>query len=201
MKTRQCEYCKKDFIIKSNWPSQRFCSRTCGFSNRHKSPPPYSIETICKCGCGKIVLNPDDHYRYRKFIPEHRNGGRTHPRFGYKESEEHVKFRVSRILSRFKNKVPTCIEKELYDYLDTKNIEYEKQKQVGRFIPDAYILQYNLCIFADGGYWHNRPEIVKRDKRCNVYLLKLGYNILRLKTLDLGYKLDLSTLIEYLETI
>lgn len=73
----------------------------------------------------------------------------------------------------------TYLESELYSYLHSIGIDFEKQKQVHRCIPDAYIDSMKLCIFADGIYWHNKPEVIDRDKRINKELRKLGYRVIR----------------------
>jgi len=143
-------------------------------------------------------MNPDTHYRYRRFIPQHVNSGGTHPRLGYKESEEHVCMRIKKAMSKSGTKTPTCLETELYAYLDSRAISYERQYRVGRFIPDAYIEELKLCIFADGGYWHSLPDVAARDKRANDYLYDLGYSVVRLPAIGKGYTLDLSKLINLL---
>jgi very-short-patch-repair endonuclease len=193
---RNCLYCNKEFIVHCNWPSQTFCSRDCGYKNR-RGKTPYSIETFCKCGCGSIILNPDDHNRYRKFLPEHRNSNGTHPRLGYKESEEHIKIRMQAIYAHFR-KEPSGIEKELYSYLDNLKIEYEKQKQIGRTRPDAFIPKLNLCIYADGFFWHSSKERREIDERCNKSLYEKGYLVLRLPSIKNGYHISLRPLQEFL---
>ncbi len=193
MKQRICLYCKRDFVVKSTWPSQKFCSRECGFKGVRKTPEFYSIKTECGCGCGEIILNPDDHFRYRKYLKNHINRNGTHPRQGIKESEEHLEFRLKQIFKSFKGK-ETCLEIQLYKYLDSLNILYEKQKQIGRTRPDAYIESLNLCVYADGDYWHTGKLNEEKDKRCNESLLKRGYNVVRLPSGRRGITLDLSKL-------
>ena len=84
--------------------------------------------------------------------------------------------------NQFKSKMPTSIEKKVYDYLILKGIIFEKQKLInGRFVVDAYIPSLNLVVEADGGYWHNMDEIIKKDKAENAYLRKCGFKLLRLK--------------------
>ena len=191
-----CKFCEDEFEIKPTYPQQVYCSRRCSVKARQNKPSPYTIETICACGCGKTFLNPDDHYRYRKFLAEHRNAGGTHPRLGCTESEEKVIKRISKTHKRFKNKIPTCIELELYEFLQENNIEFEQQKQIGRTVPDAYISSINLCIYADGEYWHNKPEVIRRDTRITKQSQDKGFFVLRLKSINNGYNLDLQPLMD-----
>jgi very-short-patch-repair endonuclease len=138
-------------------------------------------------------MNPDDHYRYRKFIPEHRNSGGTHPRLGKTESDNHIEFRLSRMHSSMRNR-DTCIEKQLYSYLDSTKLVYEKQKQIGRTRPDAFIPSLNLCIYADGRYWHCREKDTDRDARGEEILKTRGYSFIRLNDLEKMNSLDIKPL-------
>lgn len=196
---KNCLYCNKPFTVKRR---QVYCSIKCRYRNKTEKSGTrniefYSIETPCKCGCGQVLMNPDSHYRYRKFIPEHRNSNGTHPRLGYIESEEHIQIRFSKIRSTMLSR-PTCLEVQLYSYLDTVGIVYEKQKQVGRTRPDAFIPQFKLCIYADGSFWHSRPENKERDSRANKICLERGFEYIRLPDKDWGYNLDLRPLQQYL---
>ena len=42
------------------------------------------------------------------------------------------------------------------------------------FFPDT-----NTCLYIDGIYWHNRPEVIKRDKKANKILKLNGYKVKR----------------------
>ena len=44
--------------------------------------------------------------------------------------------------------------------------------------PDVFI-EPNLCIFADGIYWHTKAKDRKRDKYVNNELINQGYIVLR----------------------
>jgi len=91
-----------------------------------------------------------------------------------KEWKEKIK------LARVKQILPTkdtSIEIKLQKELEKRNIKFEKHKSMlGQ--PDIFI-EPNICIFADGDYWHTRPESVIRDKYVNLELKKQGYKILR----------------------
>lgn len=162
-------------------------------------PEFYSIKTPCACGCGGFLYNPDDHYRFRKFLPNHYdNVGEKHPRFGKKEERSHLERRVDAIKKTLKSKPPTCLEKELFIYLDQLGIKYVKQVRIGVTIVDAFVPDFNLCIFADGKYWHEKPEMIERDQRHNKELIDTGYKVLRLQSINYGYNLDFEPLKSFL---
>jgi hypothetical protein len=114
----------------------------------------YSVPTECECGCGGIIMNPDDHNRWRRFLPDHANKNGTHPQLGRKEPDANVEKRLDSLLKTLKEKGPTCLERDLYYYLDKQGVKYEKQKRIKRTIVDAFVKEFNLAIFADGEYWH-----------------------------------------------
>lgn len=95
-------------------------------------------------------------------------------------SEEH-KQKISQSISTVFRNRPTKIETIVYEELNKRNIKFEKQYLVGRFIVDAYIPKDNLIIEVDGIYWHSLENIIKRDKARDAYFKKCGYNLLRIK--------------------
>lgn len=80
---------------------------------------------------------------------------------------------------------PTAIEEAVAKMLDSLGVEYESQKQMGRFVCDFFVPGCGLVIEADGVYWHSKPKVIERDKRKNKWLKKRGYNILRLRGDDI----------------
>lgn len=71
----------------------------------------------------------------------------------------------------------TSIEIQLQEALKQKGIAFEPHKPLfGQ--PDIFI-QPNLCIFADGDYWHNREKSKSRDILVNSTLTQQGYIVLR----------------------
>jgi len=76
---------------------------------------------------------------------------------------------------------PTSIEVKVYNELKARGLIFETQKLInGRFLVDAYIPSLNLIIEVDGDYWHSLDRVVKKDKAENAYLLKCGYDLIRL---------------------
>ena len=60
----------------------------------------------------------------------------------------------------------------LFSELNSRKMPFEKHKSIlGITQPDAFI-EPNICIYADGDYWHSRPEVAMRDERINEALQK-----------------------------
>jgi len=77
-------------------------------------------------------------------------------------------------VTHFKDTLP---ERLLQELLNKLGIKYRKHEPIiGQ--PDLFI-EPNICIFADGDYWHNRPEAIERDKLVNKELINKGYKVLR----------------------
>lgn len=71
----------------------------------------------------------------------------------------------------------TKIEIKLQNELSKRNIKFTKHKPIiGQ--PDIFI-EPNICIFADGDYWHNLPTSKEKDQKITNELKNLGYKVLR----------------------
>jgi very-short-patch-repair endonuclease len=86
----------------------------------------------------------------------------------------------------------TTLETSLYLELDKLNLKYEKYKKVMRCFPDAFVADKNLCLFADGSYWHSLQDRKERDERITRDLINSGYNVIRVgetktRKLDVEY--------------
>lgn len=142
----------------------------------------------CKCGCGETIKILRTHmYRKPKYIIGHHQ--RT------KEGRERC--RLQRLKQEFKQR-DTNIELLLQSALKDENINFIKHKpiKIGNLLmyPDIFI-EPNICIFADGDYWHAFPgkytaeqvlienttamEIWAYDENANITLTKKGYKVLR----------------------
>lgn len=74
----------------------------------------------------------------------------------------------------------TDIEILLEQWLKTNGYIFQKQKPIEAItIPDFFV-EPNICIYADGDYWHSLPKVKKRDEWINYQLQKKGYRIVRL---------------------
>jgi len=87
-----------------------------------------------------------------------------------------AKMKIRRQLMVFP-KNDTKIEIRLQNLLKELNIKFKTHIQLmGQ--PDIFI-EPNICIFADGDYWHNLEKAKVRDKEVNEALKQKGYKILR----------------------
>lgn len=67
--------------------------------------------------------------------------------------------------------------------LALRGVVFEKHKPIyGQ--PDIFI-EPNICIFIDGDYWHNRPEVKERDLEVNDTLTKQRYEVIRIWEKDI----------------
>lgn len=138
------------------------------------------IENMRKAG----LKNPIRYWLGKKRPPiseEWRNNLRLcHPKEHYK------RISLMGLQKQQNSKEPTSIEKKVYNELKSRHLLFETQSLInGKFLVDAYIPSLNLIIEADGCYWHGCdkcgfPKKNNRDKAKNAYLLKLGYNLIRL---------------------
>ena len=110
--------------------------------------------------------------------------------------------RQARLHQVFPPKDAKTTEIPLQKLLKENNIKFEKHKAVlGQ--PDIFI-KPNICIFADGDYWHANPKFYKsdspilsspgkkpaykiweKDEKINQKLIQLDYQVLRLWEYDL----------------
>lgn len=71
----------------------------------------------------------------------------------------------------------TRIERDLQQFLTELGVKYETQVAlIGQ--PDIFI-EPNICIFADGDYWHTLEKQMSRDAHVNSQLQELGYTVYR----------------------
>ena len=118
----------------------------------------------------------------RKKMSEAQKGrnrdGNHKPKFHIEETKQKIR------QARLKQKLPTIdtsIELKFRNWLDEKKINYIHPFNLGnRFQCDFYLPFLNLIVECDGTYWHNRPDMKKRDKAKDAYAKKCGFDILRL---------------------
>ncbi len=77
-------------------------------------------------------------------------------------------------------KKDTNIERILEAWLNEKGIGHERNKPLfGKTLVDFFI-KPNICVYADGDYWHRIPKIKERDERITKLLKDNGYTVYRL---------------------
>lgn len=88
------------------------------------------------------------------------------------------KWSIAGINAVNKKCINTSIEVVLQKHFITNKIEFETQKRIGAMSIDLFVMP-NICIFADGVYWHNLPHRKKRDKKISMWLTNNGYEVIR----------------------
>lgn len=74
----------------------------------------------------------------------------------------------------------TVIETKLYEELEKRGVTYTKQQVIdGLWVADALIPGARIVIECDGEYWHNLPDMEKRDRKKDAYLKAKGYKVFR----------------------
>lgn len=74
----------------------------------------------------------------------------------------------------------TDIELMLKQWLIENNIPFEEQKIIHNIAVVDFFINPNICLFADGDYWHNLPGRKERDLEQNEKLNQIGYKVIRL---------------------
>lgn len=74
----------------------------------------------------------------------------------------------------------TSIEIAMASELTKRGIEYVEQYNLGdKFRLDFLLPEYGIVIECDGDYWHNLPEVKRRDIRKNAYIKACGHSLYR----------------------
>jgi len=68
----------------------------------------------------------------------------------------------------------------LEEWLQHNNIKYEKQLPLEGITIVDFFIEPNVCLYADGNYWHGLEIVKKRDKQIDAKLEKYGYRVIRL---------------------
>lgn len=181
--SKNCLICEKEFLarptdIKRGYGN--FCSHRCANINTKKG-------RVAECFyCKKeFYIMPS---RKRIFCSRLcRSNAQIGVSFSSKRIQNMRKGIVKALLERRGVKTPTSIEIKLYKELRKRGIRFERQLLLHeKFLVDTYVPSLNLVIEADGDYWHSLPNIIKKDKSENAYLLKCGYNLLRLTETEIN---------------
>lgn len=73
----------------------------------------------------------------------------------------------------------TDIERAVEKSIKSLNINYESQKKIPSVCVPDFFIPPNICIFADGERFHNKPEKMIKDEQINKKLRERGYVVLR----------------------
>jgi len=98
----------------------------------------------------------------------------------------------------YQQKQETTPESILYAELERRRIPFMPQQPIdGLYVVDALIPGAKIIIECDGDYWHNLPEMKKRDERKDKYLKSRRYHILRFTESEL--KADIQACVDVVE--
>jgi very-short-patch-repair endonuclease len=70
-----------------------------------------------------------------------------------------------------------------------KGFQFYRQKVVGNYIVDFYCPSAKIIVEVDGSQ-HYEEDGMRKDKRRDAYLSKLGFEVLRFSNLDVMKNLD-----------
>ena len=125
----------------------------------------------------KISKNSAKVWKDKTLSLEHKTNISIATKKGMDNSETRLKLRKARAERKFPYS-NTSIEIKIQDELKDRNIIFETQKYKLEGTPDIFI-EPNICIFADGDYWHNYPDGRDRDRYVDKELKKQGYKVFR----------------------
>jgi len=93
--------------------------------------------------------------------------------------EQNEKIRAKRLLRKmpFRDTLP---ERLLQEGLTKLGIKFTTHKAIMKFCQTDIFIEPNICIFADGDYWHTAIEkVCNQDKKVNALLPQGGYRVIR----------------------
>lgn len=79
----------------------------------------------------------------------------------------------------------TDIELILEDWLKQEGIDFEAQKSVEKITIVDFFIPPNICLYADGDYWHSLEKTIQRDRWIDKHLADAGYEVIRLLGSDI----------------
>jgi len=165
---KQCLGCGKSILVKRCMQDKdSFCSKSCANSYHSKNRAKKGIILQCKV-CG------GNFYRVQSAV------SRIDKKPLYCSQR-------CRAIDSIKNqrKQNTDIEAIVENWLIEKAVVYEKQEDIEGIALVDFIVNSEVCIFADGDYWHSKPARIKVDRRQTKQLIANGYTVIRLKGSDI----------------
>lgn len=185
----ECEGCKKDFVRMASEAKRSihlFCTVKCFYANReHWSKREKNSEAF-----SKLKKKASEYIKLHPISPKGSESAKIVSQKAKKRMEdvEYKKWCLENLRrGRLKFDHPsfiinTDIEKLLKIEMDNRNIDYQRNKHMlgGATYPDFFI-QPNICVYADGDYWHGTKEAKEKDSQQTYALKTRGYEVVRLK--------------------
>ena len=153
---------QKSMLGKKQSPLQKRRAKEANMGNKHRFGKPKSDaekKKISDSSMGKPGTR--NGVKLSEEIIQKMRVSQTREHWKYnKTPEEIIEIRRKIRVARGKQILPlqdTHIELILQEELTRRKIPFEKHKQIYG-LPDIFI-EPNICVFADGDYWHANPEI------------------------------------------
>ncbi len=163
----ECLNCRNIFEVRPGWLWRKYCSQKCAHSDFKLSEE----------GKRRMVI-----VGHKSGVTRKERGsqkGVNHPMFGKKNPVAALKIIETMQSGKMKRVFNTKPEIEMKKILDELN-EYNKpQKRIHSFMFDFFIPRTHMLIEIDGGYWHNLPKTIERDKQKQEYCEANGYSLFR----------------------
>lgn len=185
---RNCKVCNKIFIATGTQIKHGFgifCSRKC----QHKTYPK-KVKKICP-QCKKAFLIPPSWNPVRTFCSKKCQDDSMRDYVIMICRNCHKRFDLPRWdLNRGRGTYcsrrcfvsyqgPSLLELKMEKALILSKLNFEREVKFKRFHVDFLLEAYKTAIECDGEYWHLIPKNRERDKRKNILLKSLGYEVLR----------------------
>lgn len=92
--------------------------------------------------------------------------------------EKMRQIRIKTLISQKMIETPNKLEQLVYKSIDKFDIPYKRQVPLfGKFVVDVFFPKKLLVLEIFGRYWHDKPEVRKKDFSKKKYLEKCGYKV------------------------
>lgn len=160
---QKCLNCGKTIKVKQCLiEKQHFCSNYCAGTYNSIGKERKGVILKCKV-CGK------EFYRVQSAV----NRKTKKPQFCSQKCRAIHSVRNQR-------KKDTNIERILEKWLISNKIRFKKQEAIKGIALVDFFIEPNICLFADGDYWHSLPKRKILDKRQTGELIQEGYHVVRI---------------------
>jgi len=158
----------------------QFCSQECYYEWIKENPTRPKNGRYVNCSyCGKEIYRIQAHLKIsKKFYCSHECHGNA------KREDPNISFQMRKARMKAKGKYPkanTSIELKLQKILKSEKIKFQTDKAILEMTRVDIFISPNICIYADGDYWHSLPEVQERDQRITETLTNYGFEVLRFK--------------------
>jgi DNA mismatch endonuclease (patch repair protein) len=174
---RAVTYACRRYGIVSPWARseyQRLRAKEANFGNKHgagSKRTPEQKARMSAAAIGKRGTNLG-----RKFTEEHKEKIRQSNLGQKRTPEARARMRAARmnVVLPVQDTLP---ERMMQEELRSRGVEFTTHAKLFG-LPDIF-LSPRTCVFVDGDYWHNRPDIAAKDVKVNRILREKGYTVLR----------------------